>query len=110
MIDFQCQGCGSKLQIDDSQAGHKILCPQCQKIQDVPGVPAPHFGVICTTCGKEMDVDAHSLGKMARCPHCGGMTMVPGQSKDAEGCLGLVAVLLTILTTSLTGLAWLVLT
>jgi predicted RNA-binding Zn-ribbon protein involved in translation (DUF1610 family) len=105
MIDFQCQSCGSKLQIDDGQAGHKILCPQCQKLQDVPGIAAPHFGVLCNNCGQEMNVDAHALGQMARCPNCGAMTVVPGESKDGAGCTGLVALVITILTTGLACLA-----
>jgi DNA-directed RNA polymerase subunit RPC12/RpoP len=104
MIDFQCGSCRSKLQIDDAQAGHKIQCPMCKSLQDVPGSDVPHMGIHCTACGNDMSVDATQAGTMQRCPGCGAMVLVPSMGKEGggEGCLGVVLLFLMILTTGAT--------
>src|SRR5260370_29060294 len=35
MITFRC-ACGVQLQVQEEHAGRKVLCPKCQKPQDVP--------------------------------------------------------------------------
>lgn len=100
MIDFPCGNCRAKLQIDDAQAGHKIQCPMCKTLQDVPGSNVPHMGVQCTACGNEMNVDATHAGTMQRCSNCGAMVLVPSMGKeDNQGCLGVVVLFVAIVTT-----------
>lgn len=100
MIDFQCGACRAKLQIDDAQAGHKIQCPLCKSLQDVPGSNVPHLGIQCTACGNDMSIDATQAGTMQRCPSCGAMVVVPSMGKEqAEGCLGVVVLFLALIGT-----------
>jgi DNA-directed RNA polymerase subunit RPC12/RpoP len=100
MIEFPCGNCRAKLQIDDNQAGHKIVCPMCKSLQDVPGSNVPHLGIQCTACGNELSIDATQAGTMQRCPSCGAMVMVPSMGKeDAEGCFGLIVMLIALLGT-----------
>jgi DNA-directed RNA polymerase subunit RPC12/RpoP len=95
MIDFKCAGCGVKLEIDDAQAGHKIQCPECKKLQDVPGTKPAPMGFLCNNCGQDMDVNPTQAGKMTRCPHCGVLVLVPSLdgSNAREGCFGLLTFL-----------------
>lgn len=104
MIDFQCGACKAKLQIDDAQAGHKIQCPMCKSLQDVPGSDVPHMGIQCTACGNELSIDATQAGSMQRCPSCGAMVMIPSMGKEeAEGCFGLIALFIAV---AASGAAW----
>jgi DNA-directed RNA polymerase subunit RPC12/RpoP len=100
MIDFRCTGCGSKLEVDDSQAGHKIQCPDCNLIQDIPGSTLPPISFLCSSCQTDLNMPGHMAGKLVRCPHCNSMVLLPGLKggKEEGGCLGLVALLFLLLT------------
>jgi DNA-directed RNA polymerase subunit RPC12/RpoP len=110
MIEFKCTGCDAKLEVHDTQAGHKIVCPQCKSVLDVPGSDIPHMGVLCNNCGNETSFDISLGGTMQRCPHCGSMVVVPkwGGEGETGGCLGLFGTILIIAMTGLAGAVWLV--
>jgi DNA-directed RNA polymerase subunit RPC12/RpoP len=110
MIDFKCAGCGKVIQIDDSQAGHKILCPHCRNIQDVPGSNLPSIGLICPNCNNDMQLSPTTAGTMQRCPYCSSMVAIPlmGKADVGGGCFGLIAMLAAIVTTTLVCMALLV--
>ena len=37
----QCPSCKAKYQLGDQYAGHKIKCPKCSAVVEVPGTPRP---------------------------------------------------------------------
>jgi DNA-directed RNA polymerase subunit RPC12/RpoP len=95
-IHLTCPGCRAKLEIDDSQGGHKIQCPECNAQMDVPGTYVPPLSFHCNHCGADLEVNAYMAGQMINCMHCGGAVFVPalkGQ-EGAGGCLGLVSVII----------------
>lgn len=40
MIEFKCQGCGTRVRVSDDNAGKKGRCPQCKAIVQIPHVAA----------------------------------------------------------------------
>jgi DNA-directed RNA polymerase subunit RPC12/RpoP len=106
MIEFKCAGCGAQLEIDDSQMGHTVVCPQCKSQNQAPGTNIPHMGVVCNNCGNEMHIESAFAGTMQRCPSCGAMVAVPelGKTSVLGGCMNVVALFVAIVTTGLLGL------
>lgn len=105
MIDYKCVGCGAKLEVADEAAGTKIKCPDCGAIGEIPGKDLPPLAFACNNCGQDLQISAYQAGRLTACPHCGCMVMVPplsGQSgTDKEGCLGIIACLVLLVTTSI---------
>lgn len=98
MVEFKCEGCGRKLQVEEALASHRVKCPDCGKVMDVPGTNAPHLGIVCNNCGTDLDLNAYAAGTAVPCPKCGSIVLVPTLSGEVErgGCFGLLAVLVVL--------------
>lgn len=109
MAEFKCANCGAPLEVDDAQAGNKVQCPDCQHVQDVPGLKLPPISFLCNNCGADLQVSALSAGKMLNCSHCGCMVLVPPlKAKGAKGGAGCLGVLLLGAVVAGAALSWLV--
>src|SRR5262249_27072516 len=98
-----------KLEVEDLQAGHTVICPQCKSQNPVPG-NIPHMGIVCNNCRNEMHIDVSLGGTMQRCPNCGSMVAVPeiGEKQVFGGCMNLMALLVAVVTTGAVGLVYLI--
>ncbi|GAB4150745.1 MAG: hypothetical protein Tsb009_25730 [Planctomycetaceae bacterium] len=109
-ISFQCDSCGKNFTVDDSLAGRKAKCKNCQSPIVVPSpeveeaipvaplieedepvmaaVVEPEVvddGIIsfdCEFCGTTMRVRADLAGKTGKCKNCQASITVPGGDDD----------------------------
>lgn len=103
MIRYECEQCGTKLEVDNSASGKPAECHKCHFVMNVP---LPNFlpRVACPNCEHELDnlTDEHA-GQIVKCPKCGCAVRAPETAGSGSGCsfTALVCVMLGL------GLTWL---
>jgi len=80
MIEFSCEKCRQKLNVEDKHSGKRVKCPKCGGVRVVPD-NSDKIEFDCKNCGHKISVPQIHAGKKGKCPKCKNPVVVPSLNK-----------------------------
>ena len=76
MIEFSCEKCRQKLNVEDKHSGKRVKCSKCGSVCVVPD-NSDKIKFDCENCGQSISVPQIHAGKKGKCPKCKNPLVVP---------------------------------